>query len=148
MQLYSVLSEISSRIQDTHSRIHSHLNVTRLVYDEKFQLWLKCENEQNTGSFKWRGALSKLSTIGPGQTIITASTGNHGLAVAKAAKLYDLQAKIFVPSHASKAKLDKIRHEGAELVLVDGNSLTAELEGKNFAAENKFPWVSPYNDID
>jgi threonine dehydratase len=71
------------------------------VFDPTYSLWLKCENEQKTGSFKWRGALSKLSLLTPGQTIITASTGNHGLGVANAAVLFGLKARIFLPTTAS-----------------------------------------------
>jgi threonine dehydratase len=111
-------------------------------------LWLKCENEQTTGSFKWRGALSKLSTLQPAQKIVTASTGNHGLGVATAAKLYDIRAVIFIPKTASPKKIERLRQSGAELILVGGDSLTAELAGKEFALEHKLTWVSPYNDID
>ncbi|HSF87791.1 MAG TPA: pyridoxal-phosphate dependent enzyme, partial [Saprospiraceae bacterium] len=70
---------ISRLISHTYQRISDHVIQTRLVFDAASSLWLKCENEQETGSFKWRGALSKLSLFTPGQTIITASTGNHGL---------------------------------------------------------------------
>jgi len=139
---------ISSLISATSHRIHPHLLRTRLIKDEGTQLWLKCENEQNTGSFKWRGALSKLSTFKFGQSIVTASTGNHGLGVAMAAKLYGLQAKVFVPSSAAPKKIERLQQSGAEVIRVDGDSLDAELAGKEFAAKNELQWVSPYNDLD
>ncbi|HZV71466.1 MAG TPA: pyridoxal-phosphate dependent enzyme [Saprospiraceae bacterium] len=139
---------ISSLISAAYLRIHQHLLPTRLLRDEGFQLWLKCENEQNTGSFKWRGALSKLSTLKPGQSIVTASTGNHGLGVATAAKLYNLNAKVFVPSSAAQKKIERLQRSGADIVLVDGDSLEAELAGKAFAEKNNLQWVSPYNDLD
>lgn len=140
--------KISSRIAATYLRIHPHLSTTRLLHDEGFQLWLKCENEQNTGSFKWRGALSKLSLLKPGQSIVTASTGNHGLGVVTAAKLYDLHAKVFVPSTAAPKKIERLQRSGADVILVDGDSLAAELAGKAFAEKNNLIWVSPYNDLD
>ena len=135
-------------ILQSYQRISGHLHETRLVHDETHRLWLKCEHEQKTGSFKWRGALSKLSLIPPGSLVVTASTGNHGLAVATAASLFDQRAKIFVPSSASSSKLEKIKKAGAEVVEIYGDSLSAELAGKKFARENNLPWISPYNDVD
>ena len=111
-----------------------------------YNVWLKCENEQKTGSFKWRGALSKLSLFQPGQSIVTASTGNHGLGVANAAVLFGLKARIFIPSSAAPRKIEKLKSLGVDLVLVDGDSLEAEMQGKENARANDLPWVSPYND--
>lgn len=139
---------ISSRIHASYNRIYSHLVMTRLVYDEASRLCLKCEQEQITGSFKWRGALSKLSTFIPGQKIVTASTGNHGLGVANAAKLYDLTVKIFVSSNAAPGKIDKLHKTGAEIITIEGDSLAAELAGKLYAHNHNLTWVSPYNDLD
>lgn len=137
---------ISSLIASVYSRIHSHVLPTRLIHDEQYGLWLKCENEQKTGSFKWRGALSKLSLFNPGQSIVTASTGNHGLGVANAAAQFGLKAKIFIPSSASPRKIEKLKSLGVDLVLVNGDSLDAEMQGKEYATTNELPWVSPYND--
>src|SRR5258706_9273448 len=139
---------ISSLITATYHRIYPHLLRTPLFKDDGTHLWLKCENEQTTGSFKWRGALSKLSTFKAGEAIVTASTGNHGLAVATAAKIYGLHAKVFLPLSASHKKIERLRQSGADLILVDGDSLSAELNGIEFASKNELPWVSPYNDLD
>lgn len=141
-------ADISSRILSVYERIHSHLPVTRLVFDETYNLWLKCEHEQKTGSFKWRGALSKLSTFGPGHNIVTASTGNHGLAVANAANIFNLNTVIFIPSGAAASKVEKLHQTGAEIMTVEGDSLAAELAGKKYASDHGFEWVSPYNDPD
>lgn len=140
--------EISSRISPSYQRIKSYINHTRLVLDPLQGLWLKCENEQKTGSFKWRGALSKLSLLQTGQNIVTASTGNHGLAVANASQIFGLNATIYVPESASSMKVEKIKKTGANIVKVKGDSLIAELAGKKFALENNLPWISPYNDPD
>jgi threonine dehydratase len=140
--------EIASLISTCYHRIFPHLVQTRLIYDDHSHLWLKCENEQQTGSFKWRGALAKLSKFKPGQSIVTASTGNHGLAVTAAAELYSLKAKVFIPSTAAKKKMERLHQAGADVILVDGDSLDAELTGKEFASKNNLPWVSPYNDDD
>lgn len=139
---------IASRIADTYHRIQQHIRKTRLIADDTYHLRMKCENEQETGSFKWRGALSKLSLMSPGSRLVTASTGNHGLAVATAARLYGLDTKIFIPQKASLKKVEKLKAVGADLQMVDGDSLDAELAGKAYALENNLTWVSPYNDED
>lgn len=138
----------SGLVAAAYTRIKAHVIPTRLVRDDKYNLWLKCENEQETGSFKWRGALAKLSLFKPGQHIITASTGNHGLGVASASLLYGLKAKIFIPVSASAKKVEKLIALGADLQRVDGDSLDAEKAGKEFARAQGLPWVSPYNDPD
>ncbi len=140
--------EIAGLISLAYLRIKSHLIATSLFEDKYTNLWLKCENQQQTGSFKWRGALAKLSLISAPQAIVTASTGNHGLGVANAAALYHLNARIYIPATTSPKKISMLKSLGADLQLVEGDSLSAELAGKAYAADHHLPWVSPYNDID
>jgi len=139
---------ISSLIFPSYERIQSHLIETPLKVDVGQGLWMKCENLQNTGSFKWRGALSKLSALPRESNIVTASTGNHGLGVANAGALYGHNVKVFIPKSAATQKKDKLIALGVDLVQVDGDSLAAEMAGKQYAEENGFVWVSPYNDPD
>ena len=85
-------------------------------------LYLKLENLQLTGSFKARGAVSKLTSLPPeavASGIITASGGNHGLGVAYAGWLSGSPATIFLPTSTPTAKIQKIQHWGAK-VLVEG----------------------------
>ena len=138
---------ISSLIRTTYDRIQSMLVRTRIVEDAEHHLFLKCENEQATGSFKLRGALSKLSSLPQGSQVVTASTGNHGLGVAKAANYFNHDVKVFIPNSASSQKREKLLSQGVDLELVDGDSLEAELAGQEFAALNQLTWVSPYNDV-
>lgn len=139
---------LPSEILNTYDRIQKYLRPTRMLEDDQFSIYLKCEHEQVTGSFKWRGALAKLSKLRPGEKIVTASTGNHGLAIANACRIYSLDAIIFVPSKASRSKVSKIAETGATIITVDGDSLQAELAGKEYAEQNFLTWVSPYNDPD
>lgn len=148
MQPYDAAGLDPSEILNTYSRIEPYLHPTRVVTDEHLSLFLKCENEQVTGSFKWRGALAKLSKMSAGESIVTASTGNHGLAVAEAARIFSLDAIVFVPAKASLSKISKIVQTGASLHYIDGDSLLAELKGKEYAAKHGLTWVSPYNDPD
>lgn len=119
---------------------------TDVVYDPEGAVWLKCEQDQQTGSFKWRGAISKLSGLPAGTPLVTASTGNHGLAVARAAEWYGLQAILFLPAGASPLKKAKLAAAGVDIIEVEGDSLAAELAGKQYAAQHQLEWVSPYND--
>jgi len=119
---------------------------TRVVWDEAIAAWLKCEQEQHTGSFKWRGALARLYERPPGSELIAASTGNHGLAVARAARMFGHSATIYLPATAAGAKKKKLEEAGVRLVEVSGDSLAAELAGKSAAQASGSTWVSPYND--
>lgn len=85
------------------------------------ELWLKLEALQVTGSFKARGAMSQLRFLPPemiAQGIVTASGGNHGLAVARAAKLSGVPATVYVPENVSAAKRAKLAAWGAEVRVV------------------------------
>jgi threonine dehydratase len=88
-------------------------------------LVLKLELLQHTGSFKPRGAFANLLTrTAPAVGVVAASGGNHGVAVAYAARRLGLRATIFVPEVAAPAKLERIRGYGAELVV--GGAVYAE----------------------
>jgi threonine dehydratase len=81
-------------------------------------LSLKLEFLQHSGSFKARGAFTNLLTRKvPAAGVVAASGGNHGAAVAYAAMMLKVPARIFVPSVASQAKLQQIRDYGADLVI-------------------------------
>jgi threonine dehydratase len=91
------------------------------------RLTIKLELLQHSGSFKVRGAFTNLLTRpAPGAGVVAASGGNHGAAVAFAARRLGIPAKIFVPSIASPAKLRQIREYGADLV-VGGQSYAEAL---------------------
>ena len=82
------------------------------------KLWLKLELMQHSGSFKARGAFANLLTRKvPAAGVVAASGGNHGAAVAYAAMVLKIPAKIFIPSVASEAKVQRIRDYGADLVI-------------------------------
>jgi threonine dehydratase len=82
---------------------------------------LKAENLQRTGSFKIRGAVNKLATLTETERsagVVTASAGNHGQAVALAAREAGVEATVFMPQDAPMAKVDATRSYGAEVILV------------------------------
>ena len=84
-------------------------------------VFLKAENLQRTGSFKIRGAVNKVATLTDDQRaagVVTASAGNHGQALALAAREAGVAATVFMPQDAPMAKVDAARNYGAEVVLV------------------------------
>jgi len=124
-------------------RIAGRLAPTPLVESDGFLL--KLESLQPTGSFKVRGALAALTALEPGEPIVTASAGNHGLAVAWAAEQLGLDVTIVVAETASPAKIEGIRRfPAARLVLHGADYDEAERHGLSLAGR----YVSPYNDPD
>src|SRR3954469_2720709 len=94
-------------------RIRPHLHPTPVVEGDGFAL--KLETLQPTGSFKVRGALAALTALPPGTKVVTASAGNHGLAVAWAAAQLGLDATVIVAETASSAKVAALRRLPATL---------------------------------
>jgi len=112
------------------------------------EVYLKLENLQTTSSFKIRGALNKmlhLSIKEMKQGVVTASAGNHGLAVAIGAEKLNLSVKIVVPKSTPKVKVDKIRKHNAELILHGDIYDEAEQKAIDLARRNGLTYVSPYN---
>jgi len=85
------------------------------------KIFLKLENLQLTGAFKIRGALNKISRLTSSERkrgVITASSGNHGLAVSYGAKVFDLEATVYVPKNPNLEKLAAIKALGARVIQV------------------------------
>jgi threonine dehydratase len=113
------------------------------------RVYLKLENVQVTGSFKARGAFNKLLSLTDAERaagIVTASTGNHALAVAHALGLLGIGGEIFLPSTASPLKLEALRSRGADLRLVDADPGRVETIARTHAAASGRVFISPYND--
>ncbi|MER5260571.1 serine/threonine dehydratase [Actinosynnema sp. NPDC002837] len=103
---------------------------------------LKLEHLQLTGSFKLRGALNTLLAGGSPDRVVTASGGNHGLGVAKAAQLLGLHATVFVPVSAPEGKVRRIEAAGAKLIRHGDTYAEAVLA----ARETPGFYVEAYND--
>jgi threonine dehydratase len=94
------------------------------------------------GAFKWRGALPTIQKFhrDGASAVVTASTGNHGAAVAWASQRIGLRAMVYAPAGASLAKLALIDRLGAEIRLIGTDLDFAKEEGKRFAAEARLPF--------
>ena len=115
---------------------------------------LKLESLQLANSFKSRGAFNAVlarlerGEITMGSTLVTASAGNHGCALAAAAETFHLPLVVFTPSDAPQTKVSAIRRHGATLRAEGRDYDHAELLAKQFAADTGAAFISPYNDID
>jgi threonine dehydratase len=97
-------------------------------------VWLRREDEHELGAFKWRGALAVLERRRP-ETVVTASTGNHGAATAWAAARLGVRAVVFVPEGASGAKTALIERQGADLRHVGADLDEAKDAARRYAGE-------------
>ena len=132
------------RISITDRLIRPHIRRTPVVEVDiadvglrATQASLKLELLQHSGSFKVRGAFANLlgRTV-PTAGVVAASGGNHGAAVAYAAKRLGVRATIFVPSISSPAKMERIRDYGAELVVAGERYADALAASEEFAAQS------------
>ncbi len=112
-------------------------------------IFLKLESLQHSGSFKARGAFANLlSRKIPEAGVVAASGGNHGVAVAFAAKVLGKRARIFVPSVASQEKIDRIRSYGAELVVGGERYADALAASEKWASESGALTVHAYDQVE
>jgi len=110
---------------------------------------LKAENLQRTGSFKVRGAVNKLSTLTDEERthgVVAASAGNHGQAVAWAARELGAPATIFVPEDAPMTKVDAARHYGADVRFVGATFEDSLAAAGEYVDESGATFVHPFED--
>jgi threonine dehydratase len=139
-------------IDAARTRIASHVRRTPILrpgpgaFGLAMDLGLKLELLQHTGSFKPRGAFSKLlASEVPATGVVAASGGNFGLAVAYAARRLGHAAEIFVPSTSPVAKIDRVRAEGATVNVVQGYYDDASAAAKARQAATGALAMHPYD---
>jgi threonine dehydratase len=113
------------------------------------RVFVKAEPLQMTGSFKFRGAMNRISQISPGDRakgVVAYSSGNHAQAVAYAAQSYGMHATIIMPKDSPKLKIDNTRGYGADVILYDRFGESREEIGARISAERGAILVPPYDD--
>jgi threonine dehydratase len=113
------------------------------------RVFLKPEMLQRTGSFKFRGAFNKLSSIpmaARGGGVVAFSSGNHAQGVAAAAKILNMQATIVMPADAPLSKRERTKAYGAEVVLYDRDRDDREVIARDIAGPRGATLVRPYDD--
>jgi threonine dehydratase len=121
------------------------------VLDERAgtRVFLKPEMLQRTGSFKFRGAFNKLSSIPEGARgggVVAFSSGNHAQGVAAAAQILNMQATIVMPADAPLSKRERTKAYGAEIVLYDRDREDREAIATEIAGKRGATLVRPYDD--
>jgi len=115
------------------------------------QVFLKCENLQRMGAFKFRGAYNALSALpadARAKGVVAYSSGNHAQAVALSARLLGMSATIVMPSNAPKSKLDATEGYGARVVRYDPGEDRREVVAAQIVAETGATLIPPFDHAD
>ena len=123
---------------------------TSRTVDERIggAVYLKCENFQRVGAFKFRGgynAISQLSDREKAAGVVTFSSGNHAQAIALAAKLAGVRATIVMPHDAPRVKLDAVRGYGAAIVEYHRSEEDREVKARAIAGETGAAIIPPFD---
>ncbi|MFC3456043.1 threonine ammonia-lyase [Amycolatopsis speibonae] len=110
------------------------------------RLAVKDETLQTSGAFKFRGVARKISTLPPGTPLTTASTGNHGAALAIAGHRLGNPVRVFVPASTPRIKLARIVDHGAEVHLEPGQYDDAEAAARTYARRSGAYYVPSFDD--
>ena len=140
-------------IRAAHERVKSRavrtpvLNAAAIDERTGARVFFKCENLQNMGAFKFRGAFNALSLLSKEEKsrgVVAFSSGNHAQAVALAGKLLGIKTVIVMPADAPKVKLEGTRSHGAEVVTYGPGENREEIANR-ISAERKLAVIPPYN---
>jgi threonine dehydratase len=142
-------------IEQARTRVNGIARETPVYGSETFSrragrdVWLKAENLQRTGAFKVRGAVNRIATLSdkeraPG--VVAASAGNHGQAVAWAAREVGIPARIYVPQDAPMAKVEACRTYESELIMGGASFEEALAAAKADVEETGATFVHPFED--
>lgn len=149
-------THILQAILQAEQQIRPYIRKTPLEYSHHLskstssQVYLKLENLQLTGSFKVRGAMNALLSL-PGEQIargvVTASSGNHGIAVAYGLNTLKINGTIFLPEDTSPAKIAAISNYGVDTRFWSTDCLETEMHARSYAEQNDMLYISPYNNL-
>lgn len=144
-----------SDIKRAHQRISKYILQTPVMTSKNIddisgcQIFFKCENFQKVGAFKMRGASNVIFSYRPEDRVngfACHSSGNHGQAVALAAKLAGAKAYVVMPKNSSKVKIDAVKGYDAEVILCEPNDKSRIETCENVLKETGATLVHPFND--
>lgn len=133
-------------------RIAGHVVETPLLPDQALTdklghpVWLKCEYRQTTGAFKLRGATNAILTRNCTGGVVTASTGNHGCAVAHAARTLGVPATVCLSRLVPANKVQAIRNLGADVRIIGDSQDDAMAEVARAVARDGLTEIPPFDD--
>jgi len=142
-------------IRAARTRIEGRVRRTPVLENETLnalahaRLFFKCENFQEGGAFKARGATNAIFSLSDEALrsgVVTHSSGNHGAAVARAARLRGVRAQVVMPENSSAAKFEAVRGFGGEIVLCAPTIAAREAAAARIAAQTGAVFIHPYDD--
>ncbi|KRB32433.1 MULTISPECIES: hydroxyectoine utilization dehydratase EutB [Mesorhizobium] len=144
------LSDIHAARERIHNKVERTPTVTSPSLSQRFgvPVYLKLEHRQTTGSFKLRGASNAVASLSAEEKtrgVVAASTGNHGRALAHAAKLEGMRAVICMSRLVPRNKLDEIRRLGAEVRIVGNSQDDAQQEVERLVAREGLVMLPPFD---
>jgi threonine dehydratase len=143
-------------VEAAYERIKEIVNPTPVMTSSTLnemtgsKCFLKCENFQKTGAFKFRGAFNALSQLSPKQKkkgVIAHSSGNHAQALALAAKLLGVKAVVVMPENASPVKTAATKGYGARIVVCGSHPTDREKTVRPLIEKYGYTLIHPYNDL-
>ncbi|MCK5921542.1 MAG: pyridoxal-phosphate dependent enzyme, partial [Methylococcales bacterium] len=143
------------RVREAYGRLLGVVNRTPVITSRTLNglcggsVFLKCENFQRVGAFKFRGAYNAISQLNDAQKangVVTHSSGNHAQGVALAAKLVGVPATIVMPNDAPASKRKATVGYGATIVA--GNPIERESISAKLAREKGYTLIHPYDNAD
>lgn len=145
-----ILRSAAASVKTRH-RIASLVHRTPVIASRRAMvdntgLFYKAENFQFTGSFKLRGASAKLTSIPTDRPVVTASSGNHGIACSLAAQKTGHKLTVVLPENVVAQKRDTIEGYGTRVVIAGADSSLSEVYARQLAEAEGYAYVSPYND--
>ncbi|MAM15240.1 MAG: serine/threonine dehydratase [Candidatus Marinimicrobia bacterium] len=147
--------DFRSNIEQVYKRSNPHIRHTPLEHSPYLSnlasanVFLKLDNIQKTGSFKFRGAISKMTSMSDQEKsngVVTASTGNHGAACSLAMSTLQIKGKIIVPENVHKNKVENILNLGGEVEYYGDDCIDAEERAQEISKTTGATYISPYND--
>ena len=144
-------------VQAASKRLRGHAHVTPIMSSQTLnqsagaEVFLKCENFQRVGAFKFRGAynaMSQLSDKDAKRGVITHSSGNHAQAIALVGRLLDIQTTIVMPDDAPATKRAATKAYGAAIVEYNPQETTREKISENLEREHGYILIPPYDHVD
>jgi len=144
------------RIREAHSRISGTVRRTPVLTSSRLDelsgasLFFKCENFQKTGSFKARGAMNAVLSLGDAEAargVATHSSGNHAAALSWAAGLRGIPATVVMPRTASPIKIASVERYGGRIVFCEPTHKAREDAAARVIRETGAALVHPYNDL-
>ena len=142
-------------VREAHIRIRDRIVRTPVMTSTTLdkltgcQVFLKCENFQRVGAFKFRGALNTVSQLPSAERergVIAHSSGNHAQALALAASMEGVKATIVMPKNSPPVKVNATRDYGAEIVFCENSSEARVQVAKDLIEKHNYTLVHPYDD--